>query len=164
MPTVPNAAPSEASRRSGARSAGPVTESGRDLSTINGIRHGCTGRTFFLLPDKDSAEFAAHEASWLAICRPRDRAEQDLAELTIRALWWEIRAHRLEAQILSDLLDADGIEDEALRLVVEAAATTALSTLLRYRAQITRENAAAMRDLGSLRQRRALAPSGLPRA
>lgn len=83
-----------------------------------------------------------------------DRAERDSAELAIRALWREIRADRLEAQILSDLFDADGIEDEALRLAVKAAAMKALSTLLRYRAQITRENAAAMRDLDSLRQRR----------
>ena len=39
-------------------------------------------------------------------------------------------------------------------LADEDSAMKALSPLLRHRAQITRENAAAMRDLGSLRQRR----------
>ncbi len=151
MPTAPTAVPSEASRRNERRSAGSVTESGRARSAINATRHGRTGRTFFLLADEDPAEFAAHEASWLAIWRPR---RAGLGRVRHPRPLAEIRADRLEAQILSDLFDADGIEDEALRLAVKAAAMKALSTLLRYRAQITRENAAAMRDLDSLRQRR----------
>ena len=85
-------------------------------------------------------------------------AEQDAAELAIRALWREIRADRLETQILTDLFGADAIEDEAERRAAKAAAMKALGTLLRYRAQIARENAAAMRDLNAL-GRRQLAPS-----
>ncbi|MFZ1425779.1 MAG: hypothetical protein WAS21_03295, partial [Geminicoccaceae bacterium] len=135
-----------------------MSEAGKARAALNSTRHGLTGRTFFLLADEDPAAFAAHEASWLTLWRPRDLAERDSAELAIRALWREIRADRLEVQILSDLFGADSIEDETLRQAAKAAAMKALSTLLRYRAQITRENAAAMRDLGSLRQRRLDAP------
>ncbi len=121
---------------------------------MNGVRHGLSGRTFFLLPDEDPEEFQEHEAVWLAAWRPRDLAEHDAAEVAIRALWREIRADRLEAQILTDLFGADRIEDEAERQAAKAAAMKALGTLLRYRAQIAREYGAAMRELDALRQRR----------
>ena len=158
MPIAPTPAQSEASRLNGAHSSGPASEAGKARSAMNGVRHGLSGRTFFLLPDEDPEEFAAHEAMWLAEWQPRDVAERDVAELAIRALWREIRADRLETQILTDVFGADAIEDEAERRAAKAAAMKALGTLLRYRAQIARENAAAMRDLNAL-GRRQLAPS-----
>ena len=154
MPTAPTPAQCEASRLNGAKSSGPTTEAGKARSALNGVRHGLSGRTFFLLPDEDPAEFQEHEAVWLAAWRPRDLAEHDAAEVAIRALWREIRADRLEAQILTDLFGADRIEDEAERQAAKAAAMKALGTLLRYRAQIAREYGAAMRELDALRQRR----------
>ena len=134
--------------------SGPTTEAGKARSALNGVRHGLSGRTFFLLPDEDPEEFQEHEAVWLAAWRPRDLAEHDAAEVAIRALWREIRADRLEAQILTDLFGADRIEDEAERQATKAAAMKALGTLLRYRAQIAREYGAAMRELDALRHRR----------
>ena len=154
MPTAPTPAQCEASRLNGANSSGPTTEAGKARSALNGVRHGLSGRTFFLLPDEDPAEFQEHEAVWLAAWRPRDLAEHDAAEVAVRALWREIRADRLEAQILTDLFGADRIEDEAERRAAKAAAMKALGTLLRYRAQIAREYGAAMRELDALRQRR----------
>ena len=70
MPTTPSPAQSEASRLNGARSAGPATEAGKARSALNGVRHGLCGRTFFLLPDEDPAEFREHEAMWLAVWSP----------------------------------------------------------------------------------------------
>ena len=76
MPTTPSPAQSDASRLNGSRSAGPVTDAGKARSSLNSVRHGLRGRTFFLLPDEDPEEFRAHEATWLAAWRPRDFAEQ----------------------------------------------------------------------------------------
>ena len=150
MPIAPTPAQSDASRLNGARSAGPASAAGKARAAVNGVRHGLTGRTFFLLPDEDPAEFAAHEALWLRQWRPEGHAEQDAAELAVRALWREMRADRLEARILGDLFAAE----EAERRAVKAAAMRGLATLLRYRAQIAREYAAAMSDLDLLRRRR----------
>jgi hypothetical protein len=50
----------------GARSTGPASDAGKARSALNGVRHGLCGRTFFLLPDEDPAEFRRHEAMWLA--------------------------------------------------------------------------------------------------
>ena len=75
MPTTPSPAQSDASRLNGARSAGPATAAGKARAALNGVRHGLCGRTFFLLPDEDPAEFHRHEALWLAAWRPRDLHE-----------------------------------------------------------------------------------------
>ena len=160
MPTTPSPAQSDASRHNGVRSTGPATAAGKARSALNSVRHGLTGRTFFLLPDEDPDEFKEHEATWLAAWRPRDFAEEDAALVAIRALWREIRADRLEALVLADLFAAGGIADEAERQAAKAAAMKALGTVLRYRARIAREFAAAMRELDALRQRRLAAAAG----
>ena len=126
------------------------------------VHHALTGRIFFLLPDEDPAEFEAHEARWLAEWRPRDLAEQDAAELAIRGLWRETRADRMEAQLMADLFAAEAIEEEATRRAAKAAAMRALATLLRYRAQLERENATAMRALNALGRRRLTTAPAVP--
>jgi hypothetical protein len=153
MPAQRTAAQSAASRENGARSHGPVTEAGKARSALNATRHGLCGRSFFLLPDEDPADYARHEALWLSTWRPRDALEREAALTAIRALWREERADRLEVQVLDDLFGADAIEDEAEAKAVKQAAWRALSTLLRYRARIQREHDRARRELDLLRQR-----------
>ena len=154
MPSAPSVAQSEASRQNGARSAGPTTLAGKARAALNGVRHGLSGQTFFLLPDEDPAEFLEHEAVWITAWSPRDLHERAAAAAAIRAMWREIRADRLEAQVLTDLFAAGRIEDEAERALAKVAAMKALGTLLRYRSRIEREHRLAMDALTSLRQRR----------
>ena len=52
-----------ASRANGARSRGPVTESGKTRSARNGTRHALRGGPFVLLPGEDREEFVALYAS-----------------------------------------------------------------------------------------------------
>ena len=115
MPATPSSAQSETSRLNGALSAGPVTDAGKMRSALNAVRHGLSGRTFFLLPDEDPAEFAAHEAELLATFGPRDLAEREAVLALVRAEWREIRGDRLEAQVLGDLFAAARIEAQAAR-------------------------------------------------
>jgi len=124
-------------------SAGPTTDVGKARSALNAVRHGLSGRSFFLLPDEDPQEFAAHEAGLLAEFRPRYLAEREAALAVVRAMWREIRGDRLEAQVLTDLFAAAKLADEAQRKTARAAAFRQLSTVLRYQARIGRELAAA---------------------
>jgi hypothetical protein len=127
------------------------------------VRHGLCGRTFFLLPDEDPAEFQKREAMWLAAWSPRDLHEHEAAEAAIRAMWREIRADRLEAQVLTDLFAAGEIADPAEAEAAKSAAFKALGTLLRYRGRIEREHRQAMEALDALRQHRlARAPARPP--
>jgi hypothetical protein len=154
MPATPSPAQSETSRQNGARSTGPATAASKTRSALNGVRHGLCGRTFFLLPDEDPAEFHAHEARWLAVWTPRDLHEHEAAAAAIRAMWRERRADRLEALALGDLFAADGLADAEEARAAKAAAMKALGTLLRYRGRIEREHALAVQALDALRQRR----------
>ena len=162
MPATPSSAQSEASRLNGARSTGPATAEGKARSALNGVRHGLCERTFFLLTDEDPEEFRQHEAMWLAVWSPRDLHEHQAAEAAIRAMWREIRADRLEVQVLTDLFAAGEIADQAEREAAKTAAFKALATLLRYRGRIEREHRAATQALDALRQRR-LTRSAPPR-
>ena len=159
MPASPSPAQSEASRHNGAHSAGPATQTGKARAALNGVRHGLCGRTFFLLLDEDAAEFREHEAMWLAVRSPRDLHEHQAAEAAIRAMWREIRADRLEVQVLTDLFAAGEIADEAERQAAKDRAFKALNSLLRYRGRIEREHRHAMQALETLRQRRFARPA-----
>ena len=127
---------------------------GQGSLRLNGFRHGLCGRTFFLLPDEDEAEFREHEALWLAVWSPRDFHEHQAAEAAIRDMWREIRADRLEAQVLGDLFAAGELPDPAEADAAKTAAFKALNSLLRYRGRIEREHRQAMQALDDLRQRR----------
>ena len=94
MPATPSPAQSEASRQNGARSAGPATAAGKARSALNGVRHGLCGRTFFLLPDEDPAEFLRHEALWLAAWRPRDLHEHAGGRRPPSAAMWREEPRR----------------------------------------------------------------------
>ena len=153
MPASPSPAQSEAARLNGARSAGPASETGKARSSLNAVRHGLSGRTFFLLPDEDPAEFRQHEAELLAAFRPRDHAEREAVLAVVRTMWREIRGDRLEAQVLGDLFAAEKIADRAQREAARAAAFRQLATVLRYQARIGRELDAARASLHALRQR-----------
>ena len=154
MPNSPTIAQSATSRQNGARSAGPATDAGKARSALNGVRHGLSGRTFFLLPDEDPAGFERHESVWLAAWAPRDLHEHEAAGAAIRAMWREERADRLEAVVLGDLFAAGRLPDPAEAEAAKAVAFKALNTLLRYRARIERELRVAMQALEALRRRR----------
>jgi hypothetical protein len=162
MPSTPTPAQSAASRLNGARSTGPASADGKVRAARNAVRHGLSGRTFFLLPDEDPEEFAAHESECLAAWRPRDHAEREAAQAAVRAMWREIRGDRLEVQVLTGLFAAGRIEDAAEREAARAAAFRELAMLLRYQARIARELAAAMAELRALRQRRLAATAPRP--
>jgi hypothetical protein len=164
MPAAPSPAQSDASRRNGTRSNGPATAAGRARSSLNGVRHGLSGRIFLLLADEDPAEFQKHEALWLAAWSPRDLHEQEAAATAIRCMWRQERADRLEAVVLDDLFAAERIADAAERDAAKASAFKALNTLLRYRARIDREHRHAMAALETLRQRRPVRPTERTRA
>ena len=103
MPSLPTPDQSEASRRNGSRSDGPVTAAGKARSALERIPPRPRRRSFFMLPDEDPQEFRRREAEWLAEWRPRDHAEREAALAAVRAMWREIRGDRLEALVLGGL-------------------------------------------------------------
>ena len=153
MPVDPTTAQSDASRQNSALSTGPTTVAGKARSSLNATRHGLSGRTFFLLADEDEADWLHHTALELAMLQPRDALERAAALAVARATWREVRADRLEAQVLGDLFAAGRLADPAEAAAAKAVAFKALGTLLRYRGRIEREQRQAMQALDALRLR-----------
>lgn len=152
LPATRTAAQAEAARLNGARSHGPATPEGKARSALNGTRHGLCSAEFFLLPDEDPAAYAAFTADMLASLRPRDPAEQRVANLAVQAMWRQMRADRLEADIMGELFAARRIEDPELAAATRERAMKALGTLLRYRSRLQREHDRAMQDLVAMQQ------------
>ena len=142
MPTAPSPAQSEASRANGARSAGPATDAGKARSGHE--RRPPRPVRADLLPARrrgpGRVRRGTRRSGWpsgrRATCTSTRRP---LA--AIRGMWREIRADRLEAQVLGDLFAAGRIGDEAERAVAQDRAFKALNTLLRYKARLDRERA-----------------------
>jgi hypothetical protein len=143
----------EASRRNGAQSRGPATEAGKARAALNGTHHGLCSAEFFLLPDEDADAYAGFAAGMLATLNPTDDAERHAAERAVQAMWREIRADRMEAEILAELFGAKHVEDQDVAAAIKERAMKALATLLRYRGRIEREIDRALQALDALRQR-----------
>lgn len=131
---------------------GPRTPEGKAKSALNALRHGLRARHFALLPHEDPAEFEALARATRAAYRPTCAVERELVEALAVALWREIRADRMEAEVLADIPPADAsrtcgsdLSDERHR--------ASFALLLRYRAQAS---GAVRRAQEALRRHRAL--------
>lgn len=116
------------------RKRGPATPEGKARSALNALRHGLRARRFTLLPHEDPAEFEALAAATRQAYRPACAVERELVEALAVALWREIRADRLEAEILADIPPVDDSRSCGSDLLDERHRAS-FSLLLRYRAQ-----------------------------
>ncbi|MCL6609338.1 MAG: hypothetical protein K6T74_14725 [Geminicoccaceae bacterium] len=146
------------------RTRGPKTPEGKARSALNALRHGLRARRFALLPHEDPAEFEALAAAAREAYRPACAVERELVEALVVALWREIRADRLEAEILADIPPADGSRTCGSDLADERHRAS-FSLLLRYRAQaagaVRRAQEALLRHR-ALRAEAAAAPEHRP--
>src|SRR5947207_2258522 len=90
----------ETARANGTRSRGPVTDAGKARSRLNALKHGLRSATFRLLPDEDAAAFHALLARVGATYVPQDPVEVHLVEGIAVAQWRELRADRVEADVM----------------------------------------------------------------
>ena len=113
---------------------GPRTPEGKAKSALNALRHGLRARHFALLPHEDPAEFEALATATREAYRPACAVERELVEALAVALWREIRADRMEAEVLADIPPADASRTCGSDLTEERHRAS-LALLLRYRAQ-----------------------------
>lgn len=117
-----------------ARKRGPKTPEGKARAALNALKHGLRARHFTLLPHEDPAEFAALAQAVRETYRPRCPVERELVEAIAVALWRELRADRLEGEVLADIPPADGSRSCGSDLL-EDRHRASFALLLRYRAQ-----------------------------
>src|ERR1035441_7382489 len=94
----------ESSRANGARSHGPVTESGKLTSSQNARRHALLA-DIVLLKNESPDGFAEVMTDHLARFQPADSVEFGFIEKMV-ATWWRLRrAWSIETQLLNDCFD-----------------------------------------------------------
>jgi hypothetical protein len=116
-----SAAKLESNRRNAAKSCGPTTQSGKDRSKLNAVKHGMRAATLVLL-DEDAQALDDRKAAWAASLLPRGAAEQRIVDDAVEYTWLRDRARRAqEARLATNIVNV-GIEeanreaDEVLRL------------------------------------------------
>ena len=135
---------SEAARRNGALSRGPVTPEGKARSAMNATRHGLCARTLVLEDGEDAVTLAELRAALFARWQPVDAVEAHRVEELVFAAWREVRLRAVEDAVLARAA-AGAPPDPGL---------PSFATLLRYRARIERDARAATEQLLVLRRGR----------
>ena len=108
-----SAAKLEANRRNAMQSCGPRTQSGKDRSKLNAVKHGMRAATLVLL-DEDADALAERRADWAAGLMPRGAAEQQIVDDAVEYSWLRDRARRAqEARLAANIVNS-GV-DEAIR-------------------------------------------------
>ena len=80
---------------------GPNTPEGKARSRMNALKHGLRAREFGLLPEEDQAEWGQHVRDLEEGYGPEDATEKKLVASIAAAMWREIRADRMEAEVLT---------------------------------------------------------------
>jgi hypothetical protein len=110
-----------ASRTNGAKSKGPKTPEGKNISKFNGVKHGLRAEQV-VLPGEDPAEFEAELQGWIDDWKPRSHTRAVLVERAAVASWRLRRAVRVESARLRQLAQdaADRFDSERIARVDSA--------------------------------------------
>jgi hypothetical protein len=136
----------ESARRNGARSRGPVTDRGREISSANSRKHGATAKKIFVLANESADAFNRLVESIVERYSPDGELERELC-LNIAYAWWRLRRLSVIETGLFDReitkhLEAHGGGDEGLRLASAfqslASGAGALSLLTHYETRLHR--------------------------
>jgi hypothetical protein len=103
-----------ANRRNAERSTGPRTETGRNRSRYNALKHGFRAE-WAILPDEDPAALQERLDDWTADLQPRNSVEQYLVERGVRLSWQLDRVTRAQDARTTTQIVEGGIEEAELQ-------------------------------------------------
>jgi hypothetical protein len=138
----------EANRQNSLASTGPVTEEGKQISSLNATRHGFTGQSLILSPE-EKVPYEAHVQAFLAHYQPANALETNLAQQLADA-HWSLHQIFVQQSNLFSLMNATTVQLAAANDAVATAAalqplTRSLNTLGIYE-QRRRRIAAALEE------------------
>ena len=147
-----------ASRANGARSHGPVTESGKQISSQNACRHALLARCV-VVEGESNEGFEETLNEHLDRFQPADGVEFGIVEEMVAAWWRMRRSWAIETRLLSDSVDAqnpsDGNTDRLTAAFSSLAESHTLALLHRYETRLHRMYQRGIRTLQLLRSEKA---------
>jgi hypothetical protein len=87
-------------RANSLHSTGPRTESGKQRSSLNALRHGLTARSA-VLPSEDPAAYETHRSQFFTEYQPATPTETQLVQELVDTSWRLNRIPSLEADVLA---------------------------------------------------------------
>jgi hypothetical protein len=147
---MPTERQSESARINGAKSHGPKSAEGKEKSSRNSLRHGCTAHHTLLLACEDRGEFDKMRDKYNAMHKPVTLEEQDLVDEMISARWRILRALSIEVALIDTemvteepklkqkfvTIDTGMVLSSAFRTLADESRSTAL--LSRYESRLRR--------------------------
>ncbi|MEO1019660.1 MAG: hypothetical protein AAFY56_18505 [Pseudomonadota bacterium] len=133
---------------------GPKTPEGKARSAMNARKHGLRAEKFFLVPHEKPEEFEQFAAEMREAYGPRDAIEQRHVESIVIAMWREMRADRLEAEVFSDIPPGYDGRGHGSDFVGKPENRASINTALRYRSQVQMELKRAIAILDAYRKTR----------
>jgi hypothetical protein len=97
---MPTQLKSDAARANGAKSQGPKTAQGREISSRNSTKHGLSARNPLVLECENADDFQAVHDSQMEIHQPATPAERDLVDQMVAARWRILRLQSIESGLL----------------------------------------------------------------
>ena len=99
------------------RSTGPRTEGGKNVSRLNGLRHGLRAELVVVPPLEDAREWESHRSAVAEVLAPANYLEELFADRAALATWRLRRGARCERGILAQAqAEAEEVAGDSLRL------------------------------------------------
>jgi len=158
--STPNRA--EINRANSLHSTGPITEAGKQRSSLNALRHGLTGQ-IVVMPSDDLEAYQRHLAAFADEYHPNGATEAQLVQAMADSSWRLNRVTALEANILTlaaarqpdPIASAPSQVQEAMALAASyEAQSKALANLSLHSTRLSRQfekTVAQLRDLQKTR-------------
>ncbi len=141
------------------RKRGPNTPEGKARSAMNALKHGFRAEKFRLLPEETVEEFVAFAEEIKKDLKPRSAMERQFVEAIVIAFWREVRADRMEADVMSDMPPTSSDRVHGSNLVGRPENRASLATMLRYRGQVSMDLKRALANLAAYRNGRGSVPA-----
>ncbi len=140
MPRIPTEKQIEASRRNGARSHGPTTSLGKQISSLNGFKHGRYAKFPCLTDTDDEAAFKIFVQSYYRTHQPANDVETQLVDVIAACDWHINRQLAIQSRAIdieqcrnaAELFPGQQTLDQLDHLVAATAALIERSPLLRH--------------------------------
>jgi hypothetical protein len=91
-------------RANGSKSHGPKTAAGKEVSSLNALKHGLAARTV-ILPNEPSSDYDALLSGYIGDLHPAGPVQTDLVVEMVNARWRQNRACRIETEMYEDQME-----------------------------------------------------------
>ena len=99
---MPSKLRSETARLNGAKSRGPKTPEGKEISSRNALKHGLTSQSAIVMACESQEEFDAILNQLMEIHKPANAAEIDLVEEMVVCRWRTRRMWGIETTLMEE--------------------------------------------------------------